>query len=143
MHSDWRVNLANRLCNISENLTAMGIEYADMSHVFDRAGNGLVGDMRGVGLFALDGNIAHVHYMMNPTTRGPEKLRLVRRMIDMLFTEEPIVAIVGEIAASHAASRMFVRALGFAPAGHSTFPDGRSSEKYILERNQWVSLAVS
>lgn len=137
-----QIALLNLLVNQPEILPYMAPSYwrVDMSGFFDRPGNLIVGDARGVVLFANAGNgLYEVHYMLTSSLRGPAALARIKEAFNALFTYRDATAIVGSTPRENRAARAMNRALGGRPIGESTDTQGRPCTTYILERKTWAA----
>jgi hypothetical protein len=140
---DEQIALLNLLVNQPEILPYMAPGYlrVDLDNFFDNPGNLVIGDARGVVMFANmgDGNF-EVHYMLTSNLRGRERLQRIKEAFTALFTYRDAVAIVGATPRDNHAARMMNRALGGRPIGEKIDSQGRQSIIYILERKTWATL---
>lgn len=112
----------------------------DMEPFFERPGNLMLGDARGVVLFApLENGFYTAHFLFTSSLRGRDALRTIRAAFTALFTYRDALAITGAIPREHRASRAMVRALGCRPIGECVDSHGRSCVTYIMERKTWAT----
>jgi hypothetical protein len=137
-------DLLNRIANqpeVRQNI-APGYEAIDLSLFFNSPANVMIGDERGVVLFApIKPGLYEMHYLMTNSTRGPAALRAIKAAIRALFTYYPAYAITGSTPRDNFAARAVNRALGGRPIGVSTDTSGRCCIDYVLERATWVRLS--
>lgn len=136
-----QIALLNLLVNQPEILPHMAPSYwrVDMRAFFDRPGNMIYGDARGVVLFGNMGDGRYeVHYMLTSSLRGRAALQRIKEAFTALFTYRDAVAIVGSTPRENRAARAMNRALGGRPIGEQLDSLGRPSITYILERSTWV-----
>lgn len=138
--------LLNRIANLPEVLegVAPGYSWVDLSAFFNNPHNVMLGDERGLAIFAErpgERGVFEGHYLF-PTAgrewRHGQVLELCRSWLRAMFTEHAAQAIWGYVSTENAASRALSRALGFAPRGHSLLPSGRPCVVYVLERATWA-----
>lgn len=136
--------MLNRIANQPEVLpwVAPGYQNIDLSAFFEREGNLMLGDERGVILFAAMGEgLYSCHFLFTTSLRGANAARAIRAAFTSLFTSRDCVAITGLIPREHRASRAMARAIGCRPIGEAFDAHGRSCISYIMERSRWVTLS--
>lgn len=139
-----QIALMNRIANRPEVLpwVAPGHTDVDLSQFFDRPGNLMVGNERGVILFGdLGEGLYSCHLLFTSRLRGSDALRAIKIAFSDLFTYKNCVAITGLIPRENRASRAMVRALGCRLIGQTVDLHGRSCNSYLLERKTWVTLS--
>lgn len=140
IHSD-DIELLQRVANQPEVLAGVAPGYLrlDMSHFFERPGNVMFGDDRGVVLFGDYGDHTFdMHYLFTSSCRGRAAHLAIKEAISALFTYHNARAITGAIPRENRASRAMTRALGCRPTGVSVDSQGRDCITYVLERATWV-----
>lgn len=133
--------LLNLVANQPEVLagTAPGYLAVDLVGFFDRPGNVMLGDARGVMLFGYQGDgVYDMHYLLTSSLRGKNALLTIREAIGALFTYHNAHAIVGATPRDNRAARAMNRALGGRPYGVSVDSQGRDCINYVLERATWA-----
>lgn len=138
------IALLQRVTNQPEVLAGVAPGYLrlDMGAFFDRPGNFLFGDDRGLVLFGDLGNgVFDVHYLFTSSLRGRAALLTIKEAFSALFTYHNARAITGAIPRENRASRAMTRALGCSPTGISVDSQGRDCINYVLERATWVTFS--
>jgi RimJ/RimL family protein N-acetyltransferase len=138
-------DLLNRVINQPEVLHALAPGYLtiDLTGFFDAPGNLMLGDDRGVVLFAYCGDGTYeMHYALTSSLRGKAALQAIRTAIGALFTYRDAHAIVGSTPRDNRAARVINRALGGRPYGVSVDSMGRDCIDYVLERATWVQYSA-
>lgn len=138
------LELLNGLANLPDILPniAPGHEVVDLADFFQRPGNLMLGDARGVVCFINLGEAIYgVHWIFAPGHRGQYALRTIREAFSALFTYREAVAITGLIPRENRASCAMARALGCRRIGESKDFSGRPCFSYIMERSKWVTLS--
>lgn len=138
------IDLLNRIVNQPEVLAAMAPGYlaVNLAGFFDRPGNLMLGDERGVVLFSFLGDGTYkMDYALTSSLRGRNALRAIRTAIAALFTQREAHAITGSTPRENRAARVMNRALGGRPYGVSVDSQGRDCIDYVLERATWVRLS--
>ncbi len=136
--------LLNSLANLPDVLPniAPGHTRVDLKAFFERTGNLMVGDWRGVVLFIYLGEgLYAAHWLFDPAYRGTHALRAIREAFCALFTYREAVAITGLVPRENRASCAMARALGCRRMGVSHDTHGRSCNSYIMERTTWAILS--
>lgn len=144
MTRNEEIKLLNMLANQPEILpwVAPGFKSVDLSNFFNHPGNLMLGNVRGVVLFAeLGEGLWSTHFLFTSSLRGPDALRAIKMAFNSLFTYRNCVAITGLIPRENRASRAIVRALGCRLIGHTVDQHGRACNSYIMERATWVTLS--
>ena len=144
MTSNENIALLNRIVNQPEVLQGVAPGYLslDLSSFFDKPGNLMVGDERGVVLFSLIGDGWYrMDYLFTSSMRGPGALRVIKDAIASLFTQREAYAITGQTPRDNHPARAMNRALGGRPSGVSIDSQGRHCIDYVLERATWVRLS--
>lgn len=143
MSSDDKA-LLNRIANAPEVLshTAPGHLAVDLSSFFNDPRNVMVGDERGVVLFAYqEAGRYEMHYLLTKSLRGKAALHAIKEALRALFTYHHASAITGATPRENLAARAVNRALGGRPYGVCTDSLGRDCICYVLERATWVALS--
>lgn len=121
---------------------APGYLRVDMAAFFDKPGNLMLGDERGVVLFSFLGDSTYqMDYALTSSLRGRDAMQAIRTAIAALFTHHNAHAIIGLTPRTNRAARAVNRALGGRPYGVSVDSQGRDCIKYVLERATWVHLS--
>lgn len=133
--------LLNMIANQPEVLQwiAPGYLRIDLGPFFDKPGNLMLGDDRGVVLFSFLGDSTYkMDYLLTSSLRGPAALRAIKTAIAALFTQREAHAITGQTPRDNRPARAVNRALGGRPYGVSVDSQGRHCIDYVLERETWV-----
>lgn len=121
---------------------APGYLAVDLAPFFDKPGNLMLGDERGVVLFSFRGDSTYrMDYLLTNSLRGPAALRAIKTAIRALFTYREAYAITGQTPRDNRPARAMNRALGGRPYGVSVDSQGRHCIDYVLERARWVRLS--
>lgn len=121
---------------------APGYLRVDMAAFFDKPGNVIFGDERGVVMFSFLGDSTfQMDYALTTSCRGPAALRLIREAMASIFTYHGAHAITGLTPRENRAARAVNRALGGRPYGVSVDNQGRDCIAYRLERFTWATLS--
>lgn len=139
-----QVNMLNTIANQPEVLpyVAPGYWRVDMADFFKRPGNLMLGNSRGVVLFAPMGEgLYSCHFLFTGSMRGGDALAAIKLAFSSLFTYRDCVAITGLIPRENRASRAMARALGCRPIGCATDDLGRPCISYMMERTRWATLS--
>lgn len=139
-----QVQMLNTIANQPEILpfVAPGYWRVDMADFFERPGNMMLGNDRGVVLFAPMGEgLYNCHFLFTSSMRGADALKAIKMAFSSLFTYRNCVAITGLIPRENRASRAMARALGCRPIGFATDDQGRPCISYMMERTRWVTLS--
>lgn len=137
-------DLLNRVANQPEVLTEIAPGYLriDLAGFFDKPGNLMLGDDRGVVLFSFLGDATYkMDYLLTSSLRGPAAMRAVKTAMAALFTYREAHAITGQTPRDNRPARAMNRALGGRPYGVSVDSQGRRCIDYVLERARWVHLS--
>lgn len=143
--TDERVRLLNRVANRPDILAAVapGFKHIDLAPFFNHPKNVMLGNSRGVLLFAWKGNgVYEMHYLFTGIMRGRDALRATKMALRAMFTKHCATAICGATPRENRAARAMNRALGARPTGVSTDSLGRACIDYILERDTWAALSA-
>lgn len=141
-----KVDTLNHVVNRPEVLAgcAPGYYDVDMTAFFEEPRNVMIGDKRGVVLFAYLGDFTYeMHYLLTDALRGRAAFRLCRKALDTMFTKHHASAICGATPRENRAARAMNRALGAVPVGVSTDSMGRACINYRLERTTWATLSAA
>jgi hypothetical protein len=144
MTQSAEIELLNRIANSPEVLleVAPGYLVVDMSTFFGNPRNVMLGDERGVVLFADQGAGRYeMHYLLTKALRGKSALYAIKEAIRALFTHHHASAITGATPRDNLAARAVNRALGGRPYGVCKDSLGRDCINYVLERATWVALS--
>lgn len=121
---------------------APGYVNLDLSDFFERPGNLMLGNEKGVVLFINLGEAVYAcHWLFTSSLRGADALRCIREAFTSLFTCREAVAITGLIPRENRASRVMAHALGCRPIGECSDSLGRACSSFIMERARWVTLS--
>lgn len=142
---DDPVELLNFVVNQPEVLREVAPNYAwvDLTRFFERPGNRMFGDDRGVVIFGDHGNgTFEMHYLFSSAAHGAHALRVIREGLEKMFTEHGASCIFGVTPRDNLPARMMNRALGGRPIGEKHDNLGRLCIVYKLERDTWVRLSA-
>lgn len=135
------ISLLNYVVNQPEVLpfVAPGCEYLDMEPFFNNPANVMLGDERGLVIFAALGDASYEgHYLLTRALPAAQRLPFLRACLVAMFTEHNAHAIRGKTPRDNRAARIVNRALGFLPVGSALDNTGRPCTYYVLERATWV-----
>lgn len=139
---DPRIELLNDIANRPEVLDGCAPGYAglNLAEFFNEPNNIMLGDERGVLLFAYSDRTDsyEMHYLFTHELRGQAALKACRAAIKTVFTRTGAAAIFGATPRENRAARAMNRALGARPIGVSQDSQGRACINYILERATWA-----
>lgn len=139
-----QIELLNLVINQPEVLAEMAPGYlrVDMAAFFDKPGNVMFGDERGVVMFSdLGEGVFQMDYALTTSMRGPAALRLIKESMASIFTYHGAHVITGLTPRENRAARAVNRALGGRPYGVSVDSQGRDCIAYKLERVRWAALS--
>lgn len=137
------IEMLDCIVNQPEILAAVAPGYLrmDLTAFFDRPGNVMFGDDRGVVLFGAKGDGAFdMHYLFTSSLRGRAALSTIKEAISALFTCHLAHVITGSTPRENRAARAMNRALGGIPYGVSVDSQGRHCIDYVLERATWTKV---
>lgn len=144
MDNSNRIALLNSIANQPAILKAIAPACIalDLRKFFDEPRNLMLGDERGVILFAYfmdlgDGPFYEIHYLLTDKLKGRDKFRAAWLAINAVFREKRAAVIFGSTPVGNRAARVMNRLLGGRPDAACVDAQERNCVRYVLDRKTW------
>lgn len=135
MTRDPPLEFVHELFNHPASLAYHGMQYIDVSTLYDFPENHVIANENGGTLFRVHTpDNCEIHYLLAPGVRGKQALTTCRDALTLAWSCLPVSRMVGLITLDNLPAQRMTALLGFSRRGKAHDRDGRICVKYVMEK---------